>query len=110
MSDMEKVLTEHRMGRAIGYAVHCVCDSETGYSIDRFFAHQAQALMAAGYGKLAAITQWAVLHDNGNVWNYYPSREAAEEFAADMLEVDVEMVVASRNYYPAMHGEWEMTK
>lgn len=51
---MSHVLETHRLGHTIGYAVHCVCDPETGYSPDMFFAHQARELARAGFGSVRA--------------------------------------------------------
>ena len=51
---MTEVLARHRIGHTIGYAVHCVCDSEIGIGMspDVFYRHQADMLAAAGYGDI----------------------------------------------------------
>lgn len=47
---MSAVLGDHRFGHVTGNSVHCTCDPEVGYSVDRFHLHQEEELKRAGFG------------------------------------------------------------
>jgi len=68
----------------------------------------ADAILAAGYSKPEAVTEWGTAHAaNGVLYNIHHSRESAQAFVDSMAEVDHAMVVVTRKHVPATYGEWE---
>jgi len=68
----------------------------------------ATRILAAGYRKPRTITLWGVAFvHNGAFYKEYPTREDARKFADDMTEVGAHMKVVTREYVPAVCGEWE---
>lgn len=56
--------------------------------------------------KPVIVTEWAVIMErSGNVWNKYPSREAAQAFRDEIP--DVGMYVATRQVVDGGRSDWK---
>lgn len=68
----------------------------------------ADAILAAGYRKPRTLRLWGVAFvHNGAFYKEYPTKEDSQKFADDMTEVGAHMKVVTREYVPAVYGEWE---
>ena len=67
----------------------------------------ADAILAAGYSKPCKVTLWGVAFvHNGAFYKEYRTKEDAQKFADEMTEAGAHMRVVTREYVPAIYGEW----
>ena len=108
MTVME-VLRKHQ--QAVGHRdmkLHCWCGWEGARADNGFIAHQAGAILDAGYRKPEVIVEWGTVHEaNGAFYNTHRSRENAQAFVDSMAEVDHAMIVVTREHVPAVYGDWK---
>ena len=57
--------------------------------------------------KAEPVTEWGAAHvDGGMMFNTHHTRESAQSFVDGMNDVGANMMVVSREYTPAVYGEW----